>query len=315
MKRNVSISARGAVTTMVAVALSLLFVVSAVSPVAGAPGRARAAYYLLGNTSNSGSDATQFTSSSAGDAWSFTASGSSATTLVGNCPNGSNCWGVQGKGTGIGVYGSANGATATSSMGVEGVGGSTAANGSSYGGYFSAANSASGGKAMGVYGSGPTAGVYATSASNAVRAVSTGASGNGVYATGSGSSFYGVWGDVGGGGFGVVGSSNGGSGSYGTSTGSTGNTGNVAGVYGYNALEAVGSTSKTNSGVFGDCPNCNGVSGNSANSVGIRGTTTGTNKASYGGFFDAASGTGLYARTTKGSTAFRAVNSDKTSNH
>ena len=123
MKRSVSISVRGVVTTAVALGLSLLIVGSTVSPVARASGRAHAAaYYLLGDASNTGSVATQFTTASSGDAWSFTASGSSATTIVGNCPNGSNCWGVQGKGTGIGVYGTANGATASSSNGVQGVG-------------------------------------------------------------------------------------------------------------------------------------------------------------------------------------------------
>ncbi len=277
-----------------------------------APGQA-AAYYLLGDTTNSGGSATKFNTTAAGNPWSFFASGLSATTLYSSCPNGTACWGVQGIGTGIGVYGSASNPTGSDSRGVQGSGGSTAASGTSYGGYFSASNSASGGKSNGVYGAGSTTGVYATSSGNGVYATSTGGSGNAVYAKGSGSSFYGVWGDVGGNGYGIVGSSSGGSGVYGSSTGSTG-AANVAGVYGYESLSSLGSASATNSGVFGTCANCNGLFGTSANFTGVRGSATGGGANTYGGYFSSTKGTGIYV-TTGGITALRAVNPNKAKDH
>ena len=313
MKLRLTSSARGVVVTALAIALVVPASVVSQDRTAVTPA---AAYYLLGDSTNSGSAATNFNSASSGDAWHFYSSGSSATALVGQCPNGSACWGVQGLGTGIGVYGSASTATATSTIGVQGSGGSTAASGTSYGGYFTSTNGASGGKAYGVYASGTNYGAYATSSGgNGVYATSLAASGNGVYANGSGSSFYGVWGDVGGGGFGVVGSSSGGTGSYGSSTGSTGGSATVAGVYGYNSLAVVDSRSTHNSGVFGSCPNCNGVYGTSANYAGVRGTATGSGTGTYGGYFSAAKGTGVYARTNTGKVAFRAVNPNKTSTY
>ena len=274
---------------------------------------APAAYYLLGDTTNSGGSATKFNTTFGGDAWSFFSSGSSATTLYSSCPNGTACWGVQGVGTGIGVYGTASNLAYSDTRGVQGIGGSTAANGTSYGGYFSANNAASGGKSNGVYGSGSTTGVYATSSGNGVYATSTGASGNAVVAKGSGSNFYGVWADVGGNGYGIVGSSSGGNGVYGSSTGSTG-AANVAGVYGYEGLSALGSASATNSGVFGTCANCNGVFGTSANFTGVRGSATGSSANTYGGYFSSNKGTGIYV-TTGGITALRAVNPNKANDH
>lgn len=274
---------------------------------------APAAYYLLGDTTNSGGSATKFNTTFGGDAWSFFSSGSSATTLYSSCPNGTACWGVQGVGTGIGVYGTASNLASSDTRGVQGIGGSTAANGTSYGGYFSANNAASGGKSNGVYGSGSTTGVYATSSGNGVYATSTGASGNAVVAKGSGSNFYGVWADVGGNGYGIVGSSSGGNGVYGSSTGRTGST-NVAGVYGYEGLSALGSASATNSGVFGTCANCNGVFGTSANFTGVRGAATGGGANTYGGYFSSTKGTGIYV-TTGGITALRAVNPNKANDH
>jgi hypothetical protein len=312
MKRGISISARWPVATVMAVTLSYLVIGTALSATAGGIN----AYYLIGDSSNSGSGQTQFISSSAGDAWNFSATGSSATTIAATCPNGTACWGVLGKGNGIGVYGTAGNPSneGGSIMGVQGAGSSTGTNGTSYGGYFSASNSASGGKAIGVYGSGLTSGVYATSSTNAVRAISTGAAGNGVYATGSGSSFYGVWGDVGGAGYGVVGSSAGGNGVYGSTSGSSSTT-KVAGVYGYNGLSAVGSASATNSGVFGTCVSCIGVSGTSANYVGVRGVATGIGKGTVGGYFSAQNGIGVSARTATGSTALYAFQGDRSAGH
>lgn len=307
------VPSRWAAASALAPVLSVVLIGSVLSSDTVAP----RAYYLLGDATNGGSTSTTFSTTSAGDAWTFNASGNSATTLVARCPNGSACWGVEGRGTGIGVYGSAansNNAGGTIN-GVQGVGGNTGTNGTSNGGHFTATNSASGGQANGVYATGTNAGVYASSSGNGVSARSTSTSGNGVYATGSGSTYYGVWGDVGGGGYGVVGSSSGGSGAYGKTTGRTTAGGDVAGVYGYNSLSAVGATSKKNSGVFGNCANCNGVFGKSANFTGVRGTATGNGVNTYGGYFAAKGGTGVYATTTTGTTALRAMNPDKTSNH
>ena len=304
MKLSLPRPAHGAVVT--AMALALVFPGSVVSQGGRQPVTPNAAYYLIGDAANAGSAATTFTSSTSSDAWTFAVTGSSATALKANCPNGSACWGVQGTGTGIGVYGTASNTSNVggSIMGVQGNGGSTGSGGKSYGGYFSANNS--GGDSYGVYASGNTDGVYATSGSS---------SGNGVYAHGSGSSFYSVWGDAAGGGYGIVGTSSGGGiGVYGTSTGGT-STSAVAGIYGYNALSAVGSTSKSNSGAYGSCANCNGVFGTSANYTGVRGTATGNGSGTYGGYFTAKGGTAVYAKTSSGKIAFRAVAAKKASGY
>jgi hypothetical protein len=350
MKRSVSISARWAVATAAALVASLLVIGSATSsgagPATSKSGQRAAAYYLIGDATNTGASPTNFNSTSAGEAWHFAASGSSATALVGQCPNGSACWGVQGLGTGIGVYGSVSNPSniGGSIMGVQGSGGSTGANGTSYGGYFTAANGANGGTTYGAYASGATAGLYATSDhGDGVYAKSTSASGNGVHATGSGSSYYGVWGDVGGNGFGIVGSSSGGTGVYGTTSGST-SAATTAGAYGYNSLSALGASSASNSGVVGLCDNCNGVSGTSANYVGVRGTATGSGAKTYGGYFTSPKGIGalgvsdyygvygtskpgvgvgaasgssyaIYAATSTGTVTLRAINPNPAANY
>lgn len=322
MKGSISIPVRWAVAVPIAVALCVQGIGPAMSAdtvwsgsAAGRAGpQAAAAYYLQGDTTNSGAGVTNFDTTANGNPWHFSSTGSSATTVYASCPNGTSCWGVQGIGTGIGVYGTANNASAggNTAAGVQGTGNSTAASGTSYGGYFSASNSASGGKAYGVYGSAANVGVYANSSSgNGVYAKSTYANGNGVYATGSGSNFYGVWGDVGGGGYGIVGSSSGGIGAYGSTSGSTTSATDVAGAYGYSGLSAVGATSARNAGVFGTCAHCIGVSGKSTDYDGVRGTST----SRYGVYGKSASNNGVYATTTTGTAALRAVNPNKTSNH
>ncbi len=308
MKLNRTLSA----SWIAAIPISVALTFSVVAGASSSPVTPASAYYLLGDANNAGAGVTNFVSSSSGDAWHFTATGSSATTIHGDCPNGTACWGVQGTGTGIGVYGSASNSTNTNGtiMGVEGIGGATGTNGTSYGGYFSATNSASGGKAYGLYGTGTTAGVYALSSANGLYAKSTSANGNGVYATGTGASFYGVWADVAGGGFGVVGNSTGGTGLYGSTSGTPGST-PVAGVSGYNSLTAVGTSSANNSAVLGNCTNCNGVYGISANYVGVRGLATGNGTGTFGGMFASNAGTGIYARTATGGTALFADNPNK----
>lgn len=313
MRPSLLRTAHGAVVT--AVALALAVPGSVLSQGGTQPGQPNIVT-LQGDFTNTTSGATNFNSGSSGEAWNFNASGLSATTLVANCPSGSSCWGVLGKGTGIGVYGQGKASTTSvSTMGVEGVAsGSTATSGTTYGGYFKATNGASAGRAYGMFAEGTTAGVTATAIGNGVVATSTSAAGNGVYATGSGSNFYSVWGDTNGGGYGVVGTSTGGTGVYGKSTGTTG-TAAIGGVYGYNSLSAVGSTSKTNSGVYGFCTNCNGVFGTSANYTGVRGTATGTGTGTYGGYFTAKGGTAVYAKSTVGKVAFRAVAAKKASGY
>jgi hypothetical protein len=314
MKRGMSsISARWPIATLVAVTLGFAVVGSTVSGAA----RQAAAYYLIGDATNSGTGVTRFNSTNSNTPWYFYSSGASSTTITAECPNGSACWAVQGKGTSIGVYGTAAnpGTNGNSAVGVQGIGGNTTTNGTSYGGFFSSSNSASSGKSYGVYASGATAGVYATSPNDGIRATSTSTTGNGVHGTGSGDSFYGVWGEAGGGGYGSVGTSTGGNGSYGATTGTTTNVADIAGVYGYNALGAVGSRSLTNSGIYGTCTNCNGVSGSSANYVGVRGAATGAGTNTYGGNFTAKNGVGLYAATSTGWTGLLAGNGTRDAYH
>ncbi len=233
------------------------------------------AYALQGDTSNSGTGITNFSSSygsSGAGAWYFTSSSStdgsvSLRAYQSSATNGTALWAQSTNGRG--VYAQHLGTTGAGAANAAVYGNTVSTTGSAYAIYGEVTPTSPGGSSTGVRGqnngtSGSGIGVWGSQNGSGWGVYGSSASGLGVYGTSGG--YIGVYGSGSTGGKGVYGTGSG-SGSYGV----YGTSGNI-GVYG----------NGTNYGVYGISSSGNGVYGTSSTGVALFGSNSGSGSGFYG---------------------------------
>ncbi len=271
------------------------------------------AYALQGDTSNSGTGITNFSSSygsSGAGAWYFTSSSStdgsvSLRAYQSSATNGTALWAQSTNGRG--VYAQHLGTTGAGAANAAVYGNTVSTTGSAYAIYGEVTPTSPGGSSTGVRGqnngtSGSGIGVWGSQNGSGWGVLGTSVSGLGVYGSstsgygvyGASSGSYGVYGGGGTNGYGVYGAATGTSsfgvygssgnvGVYGTATGAGiyGISTSGYGVYGTSGYIGVYGTG-TNYGVYGISSSGNGVYGTSSTGVALFGSNSGSGSGFYG---------------------------------